>query len=242
MSEHERRLTAYHEAGHAVTSVMQPACDPIHKATIMPRGRALGMVVSLPEGDRVSFTREKAHADLIMAAGGRAAEEIIFGEGKVTSGASGDIEQMTRLSTAMVKEWGLSKKAGMRRYTPTERESMFGVASHSEETKQIVDKEIQALIDDGHSGAVKLLTEHRDKLEAVAQALLEFETLSGQEVRDLVLHGKPVVRAEMPAPVQPAPEDEEDGGNTPQTSSVPSVPASRVPNSGRPPEPPAPQA
>jgi cell division protease FtsH len=226
MSEHERTLTAYHEGGHAVLSVLQPECDPIHKATIMPRGRALGMVVSLPEGDRVSMTREKAEADLIMTAGGRAAEELIFGDRKVTSGASGDIQQMTRLSGAMVKEWGLSKVAGMRRYTPNENEGMYGVNSQAETTKQMVDNEIKRMVDEAHASAVKMLTDNRDKLEAVAQALLKYETLTGQEVRDLILEGKQPVRTEEPAPQPAAGSGVPKTGNGPRTT--PPVP--RGPN------------
>lgn len=215
MTDEQKKLTAYHEGGHAVLSVLQPACDPIHKATIMPRGGALGMVVSLPEGDRVSLTREKAMADLVMTAGGRVAEELIFGEDKVTTGASGDIQQMTRLASAMVKDWGLSKKIGMVRHSPSNQEEVF---SQSEASKRLVNAEIKALTDGAHAKATELLTTHIDKLHAVANALLEYETLSGDEVRALVLHGTPVNRkaaaVETQAQTAPSVNDNKQGAAT----------------------------
>lgn len=199
MSPEERRLTAYHEAGHAVLGVLMPGCDPVHKATIMPRGGALGMVVSLPEGDRVSMSRQKMMSDLVMTAGGRAAEEIIFGDERVTSGASGDIDQMTRLSTAMVKEWGMSAKVGMMRLSPSQRDNPYAQSTLSEKTREQADAEVRALTQHGHETAVKVLTENRDKLDLLAEALLKYETLTGDEVRALVREGKQPEREEEPA-------------------------------------------
>lgn len=218
MTDEQKRLTAYHEGGHAILSVLQPACDPIHKATIMPRGQALGMVVSLPEGDRVSLTREKAMADLVMTAGGRVAEELIFGEEKVTTGASGDIQQMTRLATAMVKEWGLSSEVGMIRHV-NDNGSPF--LECSESTKQLIDKEIKKLVDDAYARAKDLVTANIDTLHSLADALLEFETMTGHEVRALILEGK----KPEPAPAgQPAHQPPPVAAGELRPSHVPQVP------------------
>ena len=199
MSDDEKKLTAYHEAGHAVVSLHEPESDPIHKATIIPRGRALGMVMRLPEGDRLSMTIAKLRADLAVAMGGRVAEEMIFGEDHVTTGASSDIAMATQMATRMVCEWGMSDALGPIAYHPPEREVFLGHSvtqnkNIADETARQVDIEVRKIVEAGLARARKCLTDHRDQLEMVAQALLEYESLTGDEVRDLIA-GKPIVRA-----------------------------------------------
>lgn len=204
MGEEEKKLTAYHEAGHALVALHMPASDPIHKATIIPRGRALGMVMRLPEKDQVSLTRAKCYADLAVAMGGRMAEEMIFGHDKVTSGASGDIKMATQLATAMVTQWGMSEELGMIDYGANEHQSMYGgrAASLSGTTLKKIEEEIKRYVDDGYNEAKRILTDHEDELHKIAQGLLEYETLSGQEIKDLI-GGTPPVR--------------DDGSDTPPT-------------------------
>ena len=199
MSDEEKRLTAYHEAGHAVIALYEPESDPIHKATIIPRGRALGMVMRLPEGDRLSVSVAKLKADLAVAMGGRVAEEMIFGPEKVTTGASSDIAMVTNIATRMVMEWGMSEKLGMLAYAKPEREVFLGHSvtqskNISDATAREVDSEIRKISDEALARARHLLTEHRDLLERIGQALLEYETLTGDELRDLK-DGKAITRA-----------------------------------------------
>ena len=193
MGEEEKKLTAYHEAGHALVALHMEASDPIHKATIIPRGRALGMVMRLPEKDQVSLTRAKCYADLAVAMGGRMAEELIFGHEKVTSGASGDIKMATQLATAMVTQWGMSDELGMIDYGPNEQQAAYGAGntSISTSTKKTIEQEIKRYVDDGYNEAKRILTEHNDELEVIAQGLLEYETLSGDEIKDLINGIKP---------------------------------------------------
>jgi cell division protease FtsH len=191
MNDEEKKLTAYHEAGHAIVSLNEPESDPIHKATIVPRGRALGMVMRLPEGDRYSMALAKMRADMAVAMGGRAAEEIIFGYDKVTSGASGDIKAATRLARAMVTEWGLSPEIGMVDYA--DDQTSYREKRISGETSSHIEREVRRLIDEGYQKAKKILTEKNDDLHKLAQALLEYESLSGDEIKDL-LAGKPIIR------------------------------------------------
>ncbi|MBB99838.1 MAG: cell division protein FtsH [Rhodobacteraceae bacterium] len=198
MTEEEKKLTAYHEAGHALVALHMPASDPIHKATIIPRGRALGMVMRLPEKDQVSLTRAKCKADLAVAMGGRVAEEMIFGYEKVTSGASGDIQMATKLARAMATQFGMSDKLGPLLYGENQEEVFLGhsVAKNqhvSEDTQRIVDAEIKAFVNTGYETAKRVLGEHEDQLHTIANGLLEYETLSGDEIKDL-LDGKPPVR------------------------------------------------
>ncbi len=214
MSEEEKRLTAYHEAGHALVALHMPASDPIHKATIIPRGRALGMVMRLPERDQISLTRAKCHADLAVAMGGRVAEELIFGHDKVTSGASADIRMATKLSRAMATQFGMSDKLGPLMYGENEEEVFLGhsVARQqhvSDETQKVVDEEIKRFVNTGYDTAKKVLTENLDDLHAIANGLLEYETLSGDEIRNL-LDGKPPIR-----------DVEIDTGSKPKSSAVP---------------------
>ncbi|GGA57864.1 ATP-dependent zinc metalloprotease FtsH [Pelagibacterium lentulum] len=212
MTDDEKKLTAYHEAGHALISLLSKGLDPIHKATIIPRGRALGMVISLPEKDSYSFSREKAVAQLAMLFGGREAEIYKFGPDKVTSGASGDIQMATNLARSMVMEWGMSEKLGRVRYKSNDQEVFLGhsvtQSQHmSDETAKLIDEEVRKLIEDGELAARTLITENVDKFEAIAQALLEYETLTGDELRAL-MDGKQPVR-------------DADVDNTPKSTGVP---------------------
>lgn len=191
MSEDEKKLTAYHEAGHAIVALNEPESDPIHKATIVPRGQALGMVMRLPEGDRYSQSYARMKANLSVAMGGRVAEEIIFGKDQVTNGASGDIRQATGLARAMVTSWGMSEKIGMIDYA--EDDSEYRQKRISSTTSAMIEDEVRALVDEGYQKAKKILTEKLDQLHTLAKALLEYELLSGDEIND-VLAGKPIIR------------------------------------------------
>ncbi len=198
MSDDEKRMTAYHEGGHAICSITLPECDPVHKATIIPRGRALGMVMSLPEGDRYSTSKVKLLQQLIMAMGGRAAEEIVFGPDKVSNGASGDIKMATDTTRRMITEWGMSEKLGMISYGDNGQEVFLGHSvtqnkNVSEATAREIDTEIKAVIDHAYAEAKRILTERRDDLEALAKGLLEYETLSGDEIQ-MVLRGEKIIR------------------------------------------------
>ncbi|MDF2964664.1 MAG: ribosomal protein [Rickettsiaceae bacterium] len=188
MSDAEKKLTAYHEGGHAIVSLHVRASDPIHKATIIPRGRALGMVMRLPESDRFSLTKEKMESDIAVAMGGRVAEEIIFGKDKVTSGASSDIKMATNMAKAMVTEWGLSEKIGPI-YHGGNSEDMYARNNgqdHSENTSEVIDSEVKRIVDEGYNFAKKVLTEHLKDLHKLANALLEHETLSGAQIKNLL--------------------------------------------------------
>lgn len=198
MTEDEKKLTAYHEAGHAVVSLHEQASDPIHKATIIPRGRALGMVMRLPERDSYSFHRDKMYANLSVAMGGRVAEELIFGHDKVTSGASSDIQMATNLAKAMVTQWGMSDKLGPLQYTENQEEVFLGHSvsrqqNVSEKTAELIDAEVKRLVIGGYDRAKQILTDHANELEAVAQALLEYETLTGDEIK-AVIEGRAIER------------------------------------------------
>merc|ERR1712070_565267 len=190
MTDEEKKLTAYHEAGHAVVAINCSASDPIHKATIIPRGRALGMVMRLPEGDRISMARDKLFADLRVACGGRIAEEMIFGDEKVTTGASSDIKMVSDIARRMVTEWGLSEKLGFLAYSADEQEVFLGRSvsqqkNLSDNTASIVDNEIRRIADSVYVDAEKMLKKYSKQLKRVAEALLEYETLDGQQIQDL---------------------------------------------------------
>jgi len=202
MSDEEKKLTAYHEAGHAIVALHEKHSDPIHKATIIPRGRALGMVMRLPEEDQLSITRAKLHADLSVTMGGRVAEELIFGDDMVTTGASGDIKQATHMARKMVTEWGLSDKIGMIDYGGGDQNFLgqsSGGASISDDMAAIIDEEIKLLVQQGYDKATKLLKKHAKQLETLAQGLLEYETLSGDEIKELLETGKVDRSAEINA-------------------------------------------
>ena len=198
MTEDERRMTAYHEAGHAVVSMHEAASDPIHKATIIPRGRALGMVMRLPERDQYSYHRDKMYANLAVSMGGRVAEEIVFGHDKVSSGASSDISYATDLAKSMVTQWGMSAKLGPLKYADNQEEVFLGhsvskTQNISEQTAQLIDAEVREIVTTGYDRAKHVLTENIDQLHALAGALLELETLSGDEIKK-VLAGEVVER------------------------------------------------
>ncbi|ADH90310.1 ATP-dependent metalloprotease FtsH [Ancylobacter novellus DSM 506] len=198
MTEDEKMLTAYHEGGHAIVALNVPATDPVHKATIIPRGRALGMVMQLPERDKLSMSYEQMTSRLAIMMGGRVAEELIFGHDKVTSGAASDIEQATRLARMMVTRWGFSDKLGQVAYGENNDEVFLGMSMQrqqnvSEATAQTIDAEVRRLVDEGYAEAKRILTEHKDQLETLARGLLEYETLSGDEIVNL-LDGQPPVR------------------------------------------------
>ena len=202
----------------------EPECDPVHKATIIPRGRALGLVMSLPEGDRYSKSKSKLLAELKMAMGGRAAEEIIFGADKVSNGAAGDIKMATSQARLMITEWGMSDKLGMIAYGDNSQEVFLGHSvtqskNVSEATAREIDSEIKSIIDHAYASARRLLADNVEELHRLARGLLEYETLSGDEIRT-VLRGEPVIRKVVD---DPAPESRR----------------ASVPTSGRPSTPPA---
>ncbi len=206
MTEDEKKMTAYHEGGHALVALSVPNTDPVHKATIIPRGRALGMVMQLPERDKLSMSYEQMTSRLAILFGGRVAEEIIFGKEKVTSGASSDISQATKLARAMVMKWGYSDKLGFVEYGENQDEVFLGMSVQrtqniSEETSKIIDAEIKRLTQAGYEEAKRILTERLDDLHTLAKALLEYETLSGEEIVN-VLKGIPPKRDD-PTDVRP---------------------------------------
>jgi cell division protease FtsH len=208
MNEEEKTLTAYHEAGHALVALHEPESDPIHKATIVPRGRALGMVMRLPEGDRYSYSLAKMRANLSVGMAGRVAEEVIFGKDYVTNGASGDIQQVSSMARAMVTKWGLSEKVGMVDYgddPTTYRERI--VSSH---TSRLIEEEVHRYIDEGYKKATKVITENIGDLHKIAKALLEYELLSGDEIK-AILRGEKIIR--------------DDGDDHTPASARPSVPS-----------------
>ncbi len=196
MSEDEKKLTAYHEAGHAVATLHSPASDPIHKATIIPRGRALGMVMRLPEKDQLSMRKDQMKAHLLIATGGRIAEEMIFGKDKITNGAASDIQMVTNLSKKMITEWGMSEKLGRLRYNSDSEEVFLGhsVAQSknlSDSTAKLIDEEVRSLAEEAENNCRKILHDNIEELHIVAKGLLEYETLSGDEIKDLIKGIKP---------------------------------------------------
>jgi cell division protease FtsH len=214
MSEDEKKLTAYHEAGHAVVGLHVPQHDPIHKATIIPRGRALGLVLSLPERDQLSVTKTKYKSKIAMAMGGKVAEEMTFGAENVTSGASSDIQQITKIARAMVTQFGMSETLGNIDYM-NEQQSYLGPAGSSvqagPETQEKIDAEVRKIVDEGYSSAKAILTENREKLECLAKGLLEYETLTGSEI-EKVMNGGSLNRGV---------DDEDSGGNGDSITAVP---------------------
>ena len=222
MTEDEKRNTAYHEGGHALVALSVPSADPVHKATIIPRGRALGMVMQLPEGDRYSLNYEQMTSRLAIMMGGRVAEEIIFGKDKVTSGASSDIQAATSLARNMVTRWGYSDELGLVSYGDNQEEVFLGhsvsrTQNISEATANVIDAEVKRLVQAGYDEAKRILTEKLEDLHTLAKTLLEYETLSGDEIIN-ALKGVPPVREELdlkrPAgpsvavPISPRPDPE----------------------------------
>ena len=224
LSAEEKELTAWHEAAHAVVALHEPSADPIHKATIIPRGRALGLVQRLPEDDRYAYSKDWLMASLSIALAGRLGEEILRGPDRVTNGATSDIQMVTRLATDMVTKWGMSERLGMLQYASPEQEVFLGhsVTQHktmSEATAEVVDAEIRLLIDQSYVRARRILDDHRDQLETVAKALLEYETLSGDELKAL-LRGEEIVRPEPDDTIAPPPPKPKKTGSR-RRSSVP---------------------
>jgi cell division protease FtsH len=199
MTEQEKMLTAYHEGGHAIVALNVTATDPVHKATIIPRGRALGMVMQLPERDKLSMSYEQMTSRLAICMGGRVSEELVFGKEKITSGAQSDIEQATNLARAMVTRWGFSEELGTVMYGDNNQDEVFLGYSMgqqqtvSEATAQTIDAEVRRLVESGLAEATRIITEKRQDLETLAKGLLEYETLTGEEIEQL-LKGHPPVR------------------------------------------------
>jgi cell division protease FtsH len=196
MSDEEKKLTAYHEAGHAIVGLLMPSHDPVHKVTIIPRGRALGVTMFLPENDRYSYTREYLESKLSSLFGGRVAEEIIFGLGKVTTGASNDIQKATEIARNMVTKWGLSEKVGPLTLGNDDEEVFLGhsITRHkdiSEATSSMVDMEVRIIIENNYQRALKILKEHIDKLHTMAQALVKYETIGQEQIQD-IMAGRPI--------------------------------------------------
>src|SRR5256885_1554100 len=207
MSEEEKMLTAYHEAGHAIVGLNVPAGIPVHKATIIPRGRAMGMVKFLPEGDRYSMKYKEFTSQLAVAMGGRVAEEITFGKDNITSGASSDIQQATKMAKAMVTQLGYSDELGTVAYGDNQEEVFLGMSmgrqqNVSEATAQKIDAEVRRLVEEGYESARRILTEKKKDFEILAQALLEYETLTGEEITD-VINGKKPNRESVLEPTGP---------------------------------------
>ncbi|MEO1476893.1 MAG: cell division protein FtsH, partial [Pseudomonadota bacterium] len=187
MSEEEKELTAWHEAGHAIVALKTPQADPVHKATIIPRGRALGMVMQLPEDDKLSMSKVQMTSRLAILMGGRAAEEVHFGAENVTAGAASDIQQATRLARAMVTSWGYSDKVGLVDYSENQGDVFLGQqlvqSSHvSEETSKVIEQEVRDLVQEGMDTALSILKEYEKEWTAIAEGLLEYETLNGNEI------------------------------------------------------------
>ncbi|APX89386.1 cell division protein FtsH [Brevirhabdus pacifica] len=231
MTEDEKKLTAYHEAGHAIVGLNVPQHDPIHKATIIPRGRALGLVLSLPERDQLSVTYTKYKSKIAMAMGGKVAEELIFGKENVTSGASSDIQQVSKIARAMVTQFGFSEELGNIDYA-NEQQSYLGnyqgQTAISPETQQKIDAEVRRIVDEGYERAKQILTDKNDDLHRLAQGLLEYETLTGSEITK-VIAGQALNRGED--------DDDATGGNTPSITAIPKTKPRPKGDSGLEPEP-----
>ncbi|MCB2111462.1 ATP-dependent zinc metalloprotease FtsH [Albidovulum sp.] len=216
MTEDEKKLTAYHEAGHAIVGIHVPQHDPVHKVTIIPRGRALGVTFYLPERDKLSMTREAALSRLASVMGGKAAEELVFGPANVTNGAYSDIQHVTNLATAMVSQWGMSDKLGNINYTSTQ-ESFLGSQSHfnaSDESRELIDREVRRLVDEAYERAKTILQENHQEMENLAQGLLEYETLTGEDMMR-------VIRGEPPKSDDEGGDDNEKGAEAPNLTVIP---------------------
>jgi cell division protease FtsH len=205
MTEEEKLATAYHEAGHALVNLKMPGADPLHKVTIIPRGRALGVTMSLPERDKLSYSKQWCEARIAMSFGGRVAEQLIYGKDHLNTGASSDIMQATDLARRMVTEWGMSEKLGPLRYNENQQEVFLGHAitqrqNMSEDTAKLIDIEIRRIVTEGETTARDLVTSHRQELEAITQALMEYETISGEEINALIRGGKIVRKSDDEGP------------------------------------------
>ncbi|MEZ5899647.1 MAG: ATP-dependent zinc metalloprotease FtsH [Hyphomicrobiaceae bacterium] len=236
MTEEEKLATAYHEAGHAIVNIVVEGNDPLHKVTIIPRGRALGVTMSLPERDKLSYSKQWCEAKIAMAFGGRVAEQIIYGREHLNTGASSDISQATNIAKRMVTEWGMSDKLGPLLYSENQQEVFLGHSitqrqNMSEETANLIDEEVRRIVTTGEAKAWEVLTKHKAELEAMAQALMEYETITGDEC-GAIMRGEKVVRrsddegprgatgsAVPTAGRAPRPRGEPSGGMEPQPQS-----------------------
>jgi cell division protease FtsH len=226
MTEEEKALTAYHEAGHAIVGLNVPQHDPIHKATIIPRGRALGLVMSLPERDQLSVTKTKYISKIAMAMGGKVAEELKFGPENVTSGATSDIQQVSKIARAMVTQFGFAEELGHVDYANEQQSylgSYGGGTNHSQETQKIIDQKVKEIIDEGYNTAKRILTEKKDEWERLAQGLLEYETLTGAEIQK-VINGEPLNRGDD--------EDDTPTSGTPSVTAIPKAKSRSKPRDG----------
>jgi cell division protease FtsH len=196
MSDDEKKLTAYHEAGHAIVGLSVPSHDPVYKVSIIPRGRALGITMFLPEEDRYSFSKERLESQISSLFGGRIAEELIFGADRVTTGASNDIHRATEIARNMVTKWGLSDKLGPLTYSEEEGEVFLGhsVTQHktvSDETAHVIDEEIRSVINRNYERANGILTDSMSKLHMMADALIKYETIDDEQIRDIMSGKEP---------------------------------------------------
>ena len=226
LNDRERKLTAYHEAGHTVIGLKVPSLDPVHKVTIVPRGRALGITASLPEEDRHSYTKDWLNGQLAMLYGGRVAEEMTFGPENVTTGAGNDIERATAMARRMVMRFGMSDRVGLIAIGDSEQEVFLGrELGHrrevSEHTARLVDEEVKRILDEAHEKAREVLNEHQDLMNRIAEALLDRETLGAEEIQTLNDGDElpPMVSEGPEQPSLPLP-----GAETPQTKASPEVP------------------
>ena len=221
MSEKEKRNTAYHEAGHAIVGRMMPAHDPVYKVSIIPRGRALGVTMFLPEEDRYSLSRQNVKSQICSLFGGRIAEEMILGADYVTTGASNDIERATNLARSMVTKWGLSDRMGPIMYDQDDGEVFLGMSAgvrpkaQSEQTARAIDEEVRSIIDGCYQQALRLLEEHKDKLHLMADALMEYETLTSEQIDDIMAGAKPREPGSTPPPGGKAAASSEKSGDSP---------------------------
>jgi cell division protease FtsH len=210
MSEDEKKLTAYHESGHAIIGRLMPEHDPVYKVTIIPRGRALGVTMYLPESDKYSLNKTAIESQLCSLYGGRVAEELIFGDNMVTTGASNDIERATKMARNMVTKWGLSEELGPVTYAEDEEEVFLGrsVSQHksvSDETARKIDEVVRGILDHAYTQTHELLTDNMDKLHLMAEALLQYETIDSQQIDDIMQGRRPGPPADWdnPAPTPP---------------------------------------
>nr|WP_170539091.1 ATP-dependent zinc metalloprotease FtsH [Ruegeria arenilitoris] len=226
LTQDQKEKTAYHEAGHAVVGMTLPLCDPVYKATIIPRGGALGMVVSLPEMDQLNYHRDECEQKLAMTMAGKAAEVIKYGEDHVSNGPAGDIMQASQLARAMVMRWGMSDKVGNIDYAEAHEgyqgnTAGFSVSAH---TKELIEEEVKRLIQQGYDRAHQILTEHKEEWERLAQGLLEYETLTGDEIKR-VMNGEPPNESDDES-------DKSDHGNAASVTAIPKTKVKKTPPEG----------
>lgn len=227
MTEDEKKLTAYHEAGHAIVGLSVPAHDPVYKVSIIPRGRALGVTMFLPEQDRYSYSKQRLESQISSMFGGRVAEELIFGADAVTTGASNDIQRITEIARNMVTKWGLSEKLGPLTYSEDDGEVFLGhsVSRHktvSDDTAHAIDKEIRTIIDRNYKRATKILTDNVATLHLMAEALMKYETIDSAQIGDIMAGKPPRAPEDKPESGSSSPRgvDEADKGATPRTDTI----------------------